>query len=179
MREDSNGVITAQWLIDNLKLKPLPREGGYYRETYKNRGEIPGDALPARYGGARSFSTAIYYLLTPDTCSAIHRVRSDEIFHFYLGDPVTMLLLYMDSSSEVVTLGNRPHLGQHPQYMVPRGVWQGCILSPGGRFALMGTTVAPGFEFDDYEHGCREELLRTYPHQEDLVNRLLKQQESQ
>ena len=165
--------ITAKWLIDKLNLKPLPQEGGYYRETYRSEGGIDQSALPDGYGGDRSYSTAIYYLLTPDTRSAIHRVLSDEVFHFYSGDPVTMLMLYPDKTSRVVTLGNRIDLGQYPQFTVPLGVWQGAILAPGGNFALMGTTVAPGFEFDDYEHGSLEEMLGDYPDRGDLIRALL------
>src|SRR5581483_11176343 len=98
-------------------------------------------------------ATAIYYLLTPDTVSAMHRLATDEIFHFYLGDPVEMLQLRPDGSHRVAILGPDLDAGQRPQIVVPRGVWQGARLVPGGRFALLGTTVAPGFDYADYETG--------------------------
>jgi predicted cupin superfamily sugar epimerase len=123
---------------------------------------LPG-VLPSRYSGPRAFGTCIYYLLTPTTFSAMHRLQSDEIFHFYLGDPVEMLQLWPDGSGKIVTLGSDLQAGMHPQVIVPRGVWQGARLVAGGKFALLGCTVAPGFDFADYEHGRREELIRDYP----------------
>ncbi len=143
-------------------------------ETYRANESIPQDALPGRYEGRRSLATAIYYLLTPDTFSAMHCLRSDEIFHFYLGDPVEMLELGRDGSGKVVTLGPDIANGMHPQVVVTRGIWQGARLVPGGRFALLGTTVSPGFEFEDYESGERELLVDTYPQFKDLIIALTK-----
>ncbi|HUL30572.1 MAG TPA: cupin domain-containing protein, partial [Thermodesulfobacteriota bacterium] len=135
---------------------------------------IPEKALPSRYEGARSFGTAIYYLLTPETFSAMHRLRSDEIFHFYFGDPVEMLQLMPDGSGKVTTLGVDILHGMQPQVAVPRGVWQGARLLKEGRFALLGTTVSPGFEFADYESGHRDELVGSYPEFRDLILALTK-----
>jgi predicted cupin superfamily sugar epimerase len=156
-------------------MKPLAGEGGYYVETYRASEKIGKAALPVRYTDARSFSTAILYLLTADTCSALHRLRSDEIFHFYLGDPVTMLQLCPDGSSEVITLGRDILNGQRVQVAVPKDSWQGCFLNEGGSFALMGTTIAPGFEFADFEPARREELLKKYPARRDLILKLTSQ----
>ncbi len=156
-------MLTADQIKSILGLEPHPAEGGYFAETYRATGTIPGAALPDRYGGPRSFSTAIYYLLTPETFSEMHRVASDEVFHFYLGDPVEMLQLRPDGSGEVVTLGSDILNGMQPQVVVPAGVWQGSRLRPGGAFALLGTTVAPGFEYEDYVSGERETLLEAYP----------------
>ena len=153
-------------------MKPLVEEGGYYVETYRARGKIAQAALPSRYTGQRNLSTAILYLLTPDTFSALHRVKSDEIFHFYLGDPVKMLQLRPDGCSEVIDLGPDITGGQQVQVRVPQGIWQGCFLTEGGKFALMGTTAAPGFESADFELGCRQDLLAQYPGQRDLIVRL-------
>lgn len=150
-------------LIRLLSLVPLPGEGGWYRETYRSRVRIPANGLPAAYAGPRDASTAIHYLLTSDTFSALHRLRGDEIFHFYLGDPVEMLHLRPDGTGATLTLGPRPHEGMHPQVVVPGGVWQGARIAPGGRYALLGCTVAPGFEFEDFELGNRDALLRQYP----------------
>lgn len=155
-------------IIELLGLKPHP-EGGYYRETYRADESIPSEALPERYRGMRSLSTAIYYLLTPETFSSIHRLKSDEIFHFYLGDPVLMLLLFPDGTSKRVTLGNDIMKGHLPQLVVPRNTWMGGMLIDRGKFALLGTTVAPGFEFEDFELGNREKLIRKYPHEKELI----------
>jgi predicted cupin superfamily sugar epimerase len=156
-------MLTAQQIIESLNLKPLTIEGGYFRETYRASVQISANALPLGYGVERSVSTAIYYLLTPDTFSVIHRVKSDEIFHFYAGDPVEMLQLWPDGSGRTVTIGNDLVNGHVPQVVVPAGVWQGCRLIDGGHWALMGCTVAPGFDYADYTAGERADLVIAYP----------------
>ncbi len=163
---------TAQEIIELFHMKPLPREGGYYVESYGADEKIAEAALPKRYTGQRNVSSAILYLLTADTFSRLHRLNSDEIFHFYLGDPGTMLLLHPDGSSETMVLGPDIINGQRVQMLVPRGTWQGCFLNTGGSFALMGTTVAPAFKFDDFEPADREELVLQYPNQKDLIIQL-------
>ena len=162
-------MLTVDQIKSLLGLKPHPEEGGFFVETYRAGERIPAEALGGRYRGARSVGTAIYYLLTPETFSAIHRLASDEIFHFYLGDPVEMLHLFADGSGRVVVLGPDLEKGMRPQVIVPRGVWQGSRLVAAGRFALLGTTVAPGFDFADYEHGRRAELLRAYPQFREVI----------
>jgi len=170
-----NTMTTAAQIIELFKMKPLPEEGGYYAETYRCPEKIARANLPERYTGDRNFGTAILYLLTPDTFSRLHRLRSDEIFHFYLGDPVTMLQLHPDGSSEVITLGRDILNGQNIQVTVPRQSWQGCFLNQPGKFALMGTTVVPGFESEDFESADREKLLAQYPAQQNLIVQLTTQ----
>ena len=165
-------MTTAEQIISILNLRPHPEEGGYYSETYRSSRLLPAEALPRRYGGTRSISTAIYYLLTPDTFSAMHRLGSDEIFHFYLGDPIDMVQLWPDGSGRLVTLGADIVSGMRLQEVVPEGVWQGCALRPGGALALLGTTVAPGFEFADYENGSREVLTEQYPEYKERIRAL-------
>src|SRR5206468_8607924 len=131
-RLQESDMPSAEELLAALQLKPLPREGGYYRETYRS---------VDRYQAEKALSTAIYYLLTPQTVSALHRLPSDEIFHFYLGSPVQMLQLWPDGQGRVVMLGPDVLAGQSPQIVVPRGVWQGSSLMPGGSYALLGTTM--------------------------------------
>lgn len=160
---------TAERIISILKLEPHPSEGGYFSETYKAEQQISVESLPEGFDTARSFCTAIYYLLTPDTFSTMHKVKSDEIFHFYSGDPVEMLQLYPDGTGKIVTIGNDVESGILPQLIVPAGVWQGSRLIPGGEYALMGTTVSPGFEYEDYEQANRETLKTTYPQYTDLI----------
>lgn len=155
--------MDAQEVIEKLGLKPLPIEGGYFFETYRSGELLPAPALHPRYGDDRAVSTAIYYLLMPDAVSRLHRLLSDEIFHFYAGDPVEMLQLLPDGSHGVVVLGNNLARDEMPQVVVPRGIWQGARLAAGGKWALLGTTVAPAFDYDDYESADRDELIRSYP----------------
>ncbi len=129
-------MLTTDQIITHLKLTSHPKEGGYFRETYRSSEEIAQKTLPSRYKGMRPFGTAIYYLLTPESFSAIHRLQSDEIFHFYLGDPVEMLRLWPDGSGRTVMLGPDLLDGMEPQVIVPRGVWQGAKLVKNGKFSL-------------------------------------------
>ena len=162
-------MLTAQEIIARLGLRPHPEEGGFFAETYRAEERLDGSALPSRYAGHRAVSTAIYYLLTPGTVSALHRLASDEVFHFYMGDPVEMLHLRPNGSHRLLILGQDLTANMAPQVVVPAGVWQGARLAAGGRWALLGCTVAPGFEFADYEHGRREPLARAYPAARDLI----------
>ena len=162
----------VEQIIQKLGLVPHPCEGGFFLETYRSPDVIKHPGLPARYRSQRNASTAIYYLLTPDTFSEMHRLPTDEVFHFYLGDPVTMLRLFPDGSSEKVTLGTDIPSGQKPQLVVPQNVWQGTRLNDGGEFALLGCTVAPGFDFEDYESGDREKLIVEYPAEKEWIERL-------
>jgi len=159
--------MTSDQIIQLLDLKPHP-EGGYYRETYRSPGQIlkTGDGRPER-----PFSTCIYYLLTHGTVSKFHRLSSDEIFHFYSGDPVTWVLLGAAGKTEKRVLGS-PVKGHLAQLVVPAGTWFGGFLNEGGDHALMGTTVAPGFEFSDFELAGREKLLAEFPHDQEDILRL-------
>jgi predicted cupin superfamily sugar epimerase len=157
--------MTAQDIIRLLQLEKHPKEGGYFRETYRSPRSIPREHLPAAYLGPRSFSTAIYYLITRDSFSAMHRLPGEEIFHHYLGDAVEMLLLHADGKSDIVSIGNDLSRGHRPQVIVPANTWQASRLIAGGEFALLGCTMSPGFDYADYQHGSRDELIRQYPSQ--------------
>src|SRR4051812_676698 len=167
-------MLTAAQIIERLKLVPLTIEGGRFRETYRSELSLPAGALPNDYVGDRAVSTAIYYLLTPDTFSAIHIVRSDEAFHFYAGDAVEMLQLWPDGSAKVVIISNDLAAGHEPQLVVPAGVWQGCRLLRGGHWALMGCTVAPGFDHADFALADRRALVALHPDQADMIEALTK-----
>ena len=160
--------MTADEIIALLDLRPHPAEGGYFRETYRSGGESePG----APFSGPRSWSTAIYYLLTPETFSSLHRLPGDEVFHFYLGDPVEMLELLPDGRERLTVLGpDVPSMTL--QHVVPGGTWQGSRLVAGGRWALLGTTMAPGFAYEDYETGTPA-LLERFTHHRALAHALL------
>jgi uncharacterized protein len=161
--------MTADEIKKLLNLAPHPCEGGFYRRTWSSEVMVPHAVLPARYPADRRAGTCIYYLLEPRTFSEMHRLASDEIFHFYYGDPVEMLQLLPDGSAQTVILGNDLARGQYPQIIVPSRVWQGSRLLPGGQVALFGCTVCPGFDFADYESGRRDSLQRDYPTSSDLI----------
>jgi len=165
--------MTADDIKRVLGLVPHPREGGWYIRTYESREMLsPAVFSDSRYGGARHTATAIYYLLEPDTFSEMHRLRSDEVFHFYGGDSVEILQLFGDGSGSVMRLGLQLEAGERPQIVVPRGVWQGSRLLPGGHWALLGCTVSPGFEFEDYETGDREQMASQWPQYRELITAL-------
>jgi predicted cupin superfamily sugar epimerase len=167
-------MLTAQDIIDTLKLQPHPIEGGYFRETYRSATTIAVESLPSGYSSqsGRSLSTSIYYLLTADTFSEMHRLPTEEVFHLYLGGPVRMLQLFAGGATREVLIGTDILAGQQPQVVVPAGVWQGSLLEPGVDFALLGATMAPGFDYADYEHGRREMLTGLYPGQSALIHHL-------
>lgn len=168
--------MNADDVIRKLDLSPLPWEGGWYRETWRSKINIPAAQLDDQYDGARSAGTAIYYVLTPETVSRMHRLPSDETFHFYLGDPVEMLLLYSDSAkSETIIFGQDIFGGDHVQFTIPGNTWMGGRLKPNDArtghdgFALMGTTVSPGFDFADLRMGSYKDLAPHYADHEELL----------
>lgn len=161
-------------IIEILKLEPLSMEGGFYKENYRSNELIAREHLPVRYKSSKSFSTAIYYLLTANTFSSLHCLPTDEIFHFYAGDPVEMLQLHEDGNGKIIQIGNDIENGYIPQVVVPRNTWQGTRLISGGEFALMGTTMAPGFEFDDFIPADKEFLLNKYSKFQEMIHFLTK-----
>ena len=166
--------LTAKNIIKKLNLVPLPVEGGMFSLTYTTKEKIAQSALPKRYKEDKTFSGAIYYFLTDDldSFSAMHKLPTDETYHFYLGDPVEMLLLHPRGRSERVILGHDILGDQIVQFTVKRGVWMGSRVKKGGKFALMGTTMAPGFTPSDYRGGKRETLIAKYPDEADLITQL-------
>src|SRR5258708_22977171 len=155
--------MTSAEVMRSLNLKPHT-EGGFYRETYRNGQIIPGLD--------RVYSTGIYYLLVPGTVSKFHSLKSDEMFHFYLGDPVTWVLLHPEGKVEKVVLGNKLDRGNVLQLVIPAGTWFGGYLNEGGQWGLMGTTVAPGFDFADFIFAEKEELLRVFHSTQQEIDRL-------
>ena len=152
-------------------------EGGFYRESYRSQAILSGPALPPLYprDATRSLATSIYYMLTPDTFSEMHRLPTDEIFHVYAGGPARMLQLLDDGSGRELLLDSNLGAGHQPQVIVPAGVWQGSLLEPGVEFVLLGTTMSPGFEFADYERGRRADLVAQYPAHGELIMRLTRE----
>jgi predicted cupin superfamily sugar epimerase len=158
--------MTADQIKSLLHLEPHPVEGGWFRRTYTSAGNVELSR------GQRAQGTAIYYLLEAGTFSEMHVLESDEIFHFYLGDPVEMLQLHPDGSSAVFTLGPDLAAGQHVQLVVPAGVWQGTRLVVDGKVALLGCTVTPGFDFADYRNTSADELIAKWPAEAERIRKL-------
>ncbi|PXY26823.1 cupin [Prauserella sp. PE36] len=154
--------IDADAVIAKLGLRPLPVEGGLFVQTWRS------DNNPAPAG------TATYAAFTrdPDSFSAMHRLAVDEIWHFYLGDPVDLLVLHPDGTHSTPRLGSDVLGGQHPQLTVPAGHWFGASLAPGGTFALFGNTLAPGFHSGLYEGGERDSLVESWPDAEERIRAL-------
>ena len=164
--------MTAEQIIKFFKMQPLRQEGGFYIETHRAAEKLKKDILPPGFSGDRNLSSTILYLLTTKTVSLLHRLKCDEIFHFYLGNPVTMLQLHPDGTSEIITLGHDILRGEKVQALVPKGAWQGAFVQPGGKFALLGCSVSPGFDEADFELGDRDVLLAKYPDLRELILRL-------
>jgi predicted cupin superfamily sugar epimerase len=158
--------MTTADVIRILNLQPHPVEGGFFRETYRCAGSL------SVYGGSRSVSTAIYYLLKPGHVSELHTLPGDEVFHFYLGSPVRMLQLWPGGVGKEVVLGPDLAAGQVPQLVVPAGVWQGTKLIGDAGFALLGATMAPGFDYADYRGANRAELTAGWPRFKDRIAEL-------
>jgi uncharacterized protein len=158
--------VTADEIKKLLNLDPHPVEGGYFRRTFTSVAHLDLTR------GSRPQGTAIYYLLEAGSFSEMHLLDSDEMFHFYLGDPVEMLQLYPDGRSALFTLGSDLMAGQHVQLQVPAGVWQGMRLIGEGNFALFGCTVVPGFSFDDYHNASYENLAAKWPEQRNRIRDL-------
>lgn len=171
--ESRDHMLTPEQIIKMLNLKPLQQEGGFFSEIYRS-----DELIPKAHSGSypRSFATSIYYMITPGHVSTMHRLtRTDEIFHFYMGDPVEMLQIRPNGASEIILIGTDLEAGQRPQIIAPRGVWQGARLMPGGRYALLGTSVPLWSDFSDYETGKRKNLISLCPAEKDRIVALTKE----
>jgi len=165
--------MDLQEVISSLKLEKHPKEGGWFRETYRSDEKFDGSSLPSRYGSDRAYSTLIYYLISAEHFSGFHRLKSDEIYHFYLGDPAHLCTIGAEGSVKETVLGCDIGAGATLQALVPQGHWQAVYLKPGGKWALLGCTVSPGFEYEgDFEDGQRQSLTAQFPQHADLITRL-------
>ena len=161
-----------QNLINHYQLLPHP-EGGYYKETYRSIENIPHAALPERFFGARSISTAIYFLLVKDLFSAFHRIKSDECWHFYEGAGLNVHVIHENGEYELIKLGKNSDLGEVYQAIVPAGAWFASETS--GEYSFVGCTVAPGFDFHDFELAKSHDLKAKYPQHQTLIEGLCRQ----
>ena len=164
-------MLSASQLITQYELQPHP-EGGFYLQTYCSKEVIAVSALPTRFSGNRYFSTAIYFLLEGKQFSAFHRIKSDEIWHFYTGIALHIYVLHPDGKGELLKLGNDPVNGYSFQQMVPAGCWFASKPINENGFTFAGCTVAPGFDFTDFEMGKTEQLLKEYPQHEEWIRLL-------
>ncbi len=158
-----------QKLIQRFGLQPHP-EGGWHRRTYKSNESIAASALPERFEGDRAFSTAIYFLLEKGNFSAFHRIKSDECWHFYSGDPLEIFMIRSNGSLEIITMGNDIEKEHCFQYIVPANCWFAGRPASGSEYCFVGCTVSPGFEFDDFELADAENLSAIYPQHKELIN---------
>jgi uncharacterized protein len=165
--------MTADEVKEILGLVKHPREGGWYVRTWESEELVAASCFEdGRYDGSRRTSTAIYYLLEPETFSEMHVLKSDEIFHHYMGGAVEMLQLFEDGNSSRVVIGKDLEAGERPQCVVRTGVWQGSRLLKAEGWALLGCTVSPGFEFEDYEDASAEELVAKWPGEAEMIRAL-------
>jgi predicted cupin superfamily sugar epimerase len=164
-------MIDARQWIEFLQLRLHP-EGGYFRETYRAAESIARAGLPKRFPGDRAFSTAIYFLLAGNDFSALHRLKQDEVWHFYDGVALTIHVLDTGGNYWAVKLGRDVQAGEVPQAVVPAGHWFGATVSDAQSYSLVGCTVAPGFDFADFEMPSRGELHALFPRHQGLIERL-------
>lgn len=157
--------------VEKLQLLPHP-EGGFYKETYRSDGSISQSSLPSEFNGDRNFSTAIYFLLTEENFSAFHRILADEMWHFYAGDGLDVSVIHPDGQLETIHLGNGQRSEDVFQAVVPAGAWFASQPSNKDGWALVGCTVAPGFDFADFEMANRDDLISQYPQHQELISRL-------
>ena len=162
---------TIETIINQLELLPHP-EGGFYKESHRSHLTIAKQCLPNGYSGSRNVSTAIYFLLTSDNFSAFHRIRQDEVWHFYKGSPITLHVITKNGAYEQHIIGPELTLGQVPQYVVKGGDWFASEVSVKDSYALAGCTVSPGFDFADFEMAKRADLTKEFPDFKDIIKRL-------
>lgn len=162
---------TAEFYIQKLNMLPHP-EGGWYKETYRSENSVSTSSLPEMFEGDRSFSTAIYFLLTSENFSGFHRIKSDEMWHFYDGDGLVIHELTKDGEYIKHQLGLDLEDGEEPQLVINARSWFASEVKLKRSFALVGCTVAPGFDFQDFELASATELAKGYPHHSKLINRL-------
>ncbi|MFD2932244.1 cupin domain-containing protein [Spirosoma flavum] len=173
--------MTAAYYVQTFNMQPHP-EGGYFAETYRSAETISQSDLPSRFGGTRSFCTAIYFLLESHHVSAFHRIKSDEIWHFYAGSPLEIFVISSTGELTIIRLGNNPEQGEVFQAVVPAGCWFGSkpavdsdaldSLAVGVNFSFVGCTVAPGFDFADFDMANRSTLLADFPQHQATIESL-------
>lgn len=162
---------SADYWIEKLCMEAHP-EGGFFKETYKSSESFGSDGLPERFSGERAFSTGIYFLLKEGHFSAFHKIRSDEMWHFYEGYPLEICYINSDGRLSFIKLGTDFENGEVFQAVVPANCWFGSYLPENSDYALVRCTVSPGFDFEDFEMADRDELLKLYSEFSDIILKL-------
>jgi uncharacterized protein len=162
---------TAEYWIEKLELLPHP-EGGFFKEVYRSSESVNKEHLPERFSGERNFSTSIYFLLKSDNFSSFHRIRSDEVWHFYEGSPVMIYMINEKGELNEVLIGRDPDKGEKLQYTVPAGDWFAAEVIEEDSYSLVGCTVSPGFHFEDFELAEKDQLVQKYPQHKKIITLL-------
>lgn len=174
MSDKTPNVIEQEEIISKLDLIPHP-EGGFYKETYRSEGTISYSELGDPYSGERSYSTSIYFMLTANSFSAFHRINQDEQWHFYMGAPVELHMIDHEGIYSKQLIGNDFKKGEVPQFTVPGGVWFASRALSLEGYSLVGCTVAPGFDFEDFELASRDSLQKKYPQHDQIISEFTRQ----
>ncbi|MEI8136080.1 MAG: cupin domain-containing protein [Bacteroidota bacterium] len=163
--------MTIEYLVNKLKLLPHP-EGGYYKETYRSEQLVAQNSLPGSFGGERNIATAIYFLIENNNFSALHKIKSDETWHFYYGDALEVIEIDNNGKLTSTLVGNNLLDGESFQYTVKANTWFGSRVRSGGNFSLVGCSVSPGFDFKDFELAKKDELLLLFPEHKSIINEM-------
>ena len=158
----------VDFLVRKLELQPHP-EGGFYKEVYRSELVIPSESLPPFFGGGRNLATSIYFLIEKNNFSALHKIKSDEIWPFYDGDPLEVIEIDEAGNLKSTLIGRNPDAGEVFQYTVKANTWFGSRVRLGGEFSLVGCSVSPGFDFRDFEMGEGDTLSKQFPHLKKII----------
>ncbi len=161
----------TEQIVEKLGLQPHP-EGGYFKEIYRSEGVIKNDSLPVAIEGERNYATGIYFLLPSGKFSAFHRIKQDEIWHYYKGSAICLHIISPNGEYATQIVGNDILNGEQPQFVVKAGDWFAATVVDDNTYSLVGCTVAPGFDFDDFELAKREELLGSFSNLSDIIVQL-------
>ncbi|WP_196885899.1 cupin domain-containing protein [Aureivirga sp. CE67] len=161
--------MTASYFIDKFEMLPHP-EGGFYKEVYRSEGTIPKEVLGKEFSGDRNYATGIYYLLKSENFSAFHKINQDETWHYYSGSPVIVHTIDKEGNYHTQEVGLEGDA--IPQYVVPAGVWFAATVKDENTFSFVGCTVAPGFDFEDFQLAERNYLVQEYPKHEEIITKL-------
>jgi uncharacterized protein len=167
----NHSIKDADFLVDYLELEPHP-EGGYFKETYRSKDVIPQSALGAAFSEDHVFSTAIYFLLKSGQVSKFHKIKQDEMWHFYFGSPLRVLFLEDNGNIEEFTLSPEIKSGHVFQALMPANTWIAAYPLEEDSFTLVGCTVSPGFEFSDFTMADRDEMIKKFPQHRELIKNL-------
>lgn len=167
-------MIQASTLVNKLDLQPHP-EGGFFKEVYRSDELIKTEGLPERYSSARCFGTSIYYMLVGEQVSAFHKLQSDETWHFYLGSPIVLHLISSEGNYSKIVLGQNLPEDEVFQFTIPRETWFAAEVKDKTAYSLVGCTVSPGFDFADFQFGRRDELIKLFPSQSDIISKFTRE----